>query len=282
MTDLSAYLRLMRLDKPIGIFLLLWPTLWALWIASAGIPSFKLLTVFVLGTVLMRSAGCVLNDIADRKFDGRVLRTQQRPLVTGEISVKQAYGLSIGRSLLAFILVLQLNALAILLSLPALALAISYPYCKRFFAFPQAYLGIAFGFGIPMAFAALQGEVPTSAWLILLANVFWALAYDSAYAMVDKPYDLKIGIRSSVITAGRHDTSMIMICYGLFLAIMWGVGCWLAMQKIYFISLLLSAGLAIYHYRLLKTRQPQLCFNVFLQNNWLGLIIFVGIVLNYL
>lgn len=279
--NLDAYLRLMRLDKPIGIFLLLWPTLWALWIASNGIPNSKLLCIFILGTVLMRSAGCVLNDIADRKFDGSVLRTKHRPLVTGELKVKQAYALSIVLSLIAFLLVLQLNTTAILLSIPALGLAVSYPYFKRFFPFPQAYLGIAFGFGIPMAFAAVNAQVPNIAWLMLLANICWALAYDSAYAMVDKPYDLKIGIHSSAISFGRHEVAMIMLCYALFLSLMLWLGCLLQMHAIYFIALILAAGLSIYHYSLIRTRQPDLCFKAFLHNNWLGLIIFVGIVLNY-
>ncbi len=281
-SNFKAYIRLIRLDKPIGIFLLLWPTLWGLWIASEGVPSIKLLFIFILGTVFMRSAGCALNDIADRRFDGSVIRTKNRPIVTGEISVKQAYIVSIVLSLLSFILVLQLNTLSILLSIPALCLAISYPYFKRFFPFPQAYLGIAFGFGIPMGFAAVTGEVAGVAWLMLLANLFWAIAYDSAYAMVDKAYDMKIGIHSSAISFGRFDVAMIMLSYGLFLGLMFCLGWLLDMRQVYFACLIVASVLSIYHYSLIKTRHVELCFKAFLHNNWLGLIIFLGVVLNFI
>jgi len=210
MRKLNAYFRLMRLDKPIGILLLLWPTLWALWLASNGWPDNRLLFIFIVGTVLMRSAGCVMNDVADRHFDGHVARTDKRPLVAGEVSVKEALLLATLLSLVAFGLVLTLNALTIALSFAALFLAASYPFTKRFFALPQAYLGIAFGFGIPMAFAAVQGWVPQQAWLMLVANIAWSLAYDTEYAMVDRPDDLKIGIRSSAITFGKYDVALIM------------------------------------------------------------------------
>ena len=224
MAQLNAYVRLMRLDKPIGILLLLWPTLSALWIASGGFPDAKILTIFVLGTILMRSAGCVMNDLADRNFDGHVARTHQRPLVAGEVSIRQALLLAACLSLVSFGLVRLLNGLTIALSFIALFLAASYPFTKRFFALPQAYLGIAFGFGIPMAFTAVQESTPQVAWLMLLANICWSLAYDTEYAMVDRPHDLKIGIRSSAITFGRFDVLMVMFFYMVMLGLMAYVG----------------------------------------------------------
>ncbi|MCB1945171.1 MAG: 4-hydroxybenzoate octaprenyltransferase, partial [Thauera sp.] len=199
---LPHYARLMRIDKPIGTLLLLWPTLWALWIAAEGWPPLYILAIFIAGTFLMRSAGCVINDYADRDFDGHVERTRNRPLATGVVSPGEALALAAVLSAAAFVLVLPLNTLTILLSVPALLLAGSYPFTKRFFAIPQAYLGIAFGFGIPMAFAAVTGTVPATGWLMLLANIFWAVAYDTEYAMVDRPDDLKIGIKTSAITFG--------------------------------------------------------------------------------
>jgi 4-hydroxybenzoate polyprenyltransferase len=282
MSQLNAYFRLMRLDKPIGILLLLWPTLWALWIASAGFPDVKILTVFMLGTALMRSAGCVMNDLADRNFDGHVTRTHKRPLVAGEVSVKQALLLAALLSLISFGLVLFLNGLSIALSFAALFLAASYPFTKRFFALPQAYLGIAFGFGIPMAFAALQGAVPILAWLMLLANVAWSLAYDTEYAMVDRPDDLKIGIRSSAITFGRFDVLIVMFFYMLMLGLLAYVGLLLQLGLIYYLGLVGASLVVCYHYTLIKTRQPESCFKAFLHNNWVGALIFGGIFLNYL
>lgn len=278
--SLSPYIRLMRLDKPIGIFLLLWPTLWALLLASGGWPSAKFVSIFVLGTVLMRSAGCVLNDIADRHFDGAVQRTKDRPLVNQQVTLFKAYVLAAILSVIAFLLVLQLNRLAILLAFPALFLAISYPYLKRFFGYPQAYLGIAFGFGIPMAFAAVQNQIPTLAWWMLLANIFWALAYDSAYAMVDRADDLKIGIRSSAISFGRFDVALIMLCYALFILIMAWVGYIAKLNGYYFTGLVAAALVCVYHYQLIKTRQPQACFKAFLHNNWLGFMVFLAILLS--
>ena len=278
---LEAYKRLMRMDKPIGTFLLLWPTLWALWLASAGHPDWTVVAIFTLGTFLMRSAGCVINDIADRNFDGHVERTHLRPLVSGEVSVKEALTLAAGLSLLAFGLVLTLNGLTILLSLPALLLAITYPYTKRFFAFPQAYLGIAFGFGIPMAFAAVQSAVPSEAWLMLLANVCWSLAYDTEYAMVDRKDDLRIGIRSTAITFGRLDVAWIMGFYMLMLALMGYVGHVLNVAWPYYFGLMSALGVVFYHYQLIKNREEAKCFKAFLHNNWLGAILFFGILINY-
>lgn len=277
---LDAYERLMRLDKPIGILLLLWPTLWALWLAGQGQPDWRIVWIFILGTVLMRSAGCVMNDLADRNFDGQVARTQNRPLARGEVGVKEALLLAAVLSLLAFGLVLFLNRLTVCLSLAALTLAASYPFTKRFFAIPQAYLGIAFGFGIPMAYAALTNAVPAIVWLILLANIFWAIAYDTEYAMVDRDDDLKIGIRSSAILFGRHDVHIIMGCYGLMLALLSIVGVMLNLGWPYYLGLLIAAVIAAYHYLLIRYRSREGCFKAFLHNNWLGAAIFAGILLN--
>mgnify|MGYP003575121357 CR=1 FL=1 len=274
---LNAYVRLTRLDKPIGILLLLWPTLWALWLAGDGYPGGLALTVFIAGTVLMRSAGCVMNDLADRNFDGHVARTKQRPLVSGDASVKEAILLAASLSLLAFGLVLLLPMLVVMLSFPALFLAASYPLTKRFLAIPQAYLGIAFGFGIPMAFAAVQGAIPLEAWVMLLANVFWAMAYDTEYAMVDREDDLKIGIRSSAIFFGRWDVMAIMLCYAMFLGLMAWVGFSLQQRWPYFAGLGLAAMMAIYHYRLIRQRERGPCFHAFLHNNWLGAVVFAGV-----
>ena len=282
MRRFNPYLRLMRLDKPIGILLLLWPTLWALWLASSGLPNLKILLIFVLGTVLMRSAGCVMNDLADRNFDGHVRRTHQRPLVAGEVSIKQALVLAALLSVVSFALVLFLNGLAITLSFIGLFLAASYPLTKRFFALPQAYLGIAFGFGIPMAFAAVQGSVPKLAWWMLLANISWSLAYDTEYAMVDRPDDLKIGIRSSAITFGRFDVWMVIFFYAAMLAVMSYIGVILGLNQVYYLGLTAAALVACYHYMLIKNRQPDRCFKAFLHNNWLGALIFAGIFFNYL
>ena len=277
---LNAYYRLTRLDKPIGILLLLWPTLWGIWLASPGWPDGLVLFVFIAGTVLMRSAGCVMNDLADRNFDGHVERTKQRPLVTGEVGAREALLLAAGLSLAAFGLVLQLNALTVALSFPALFLAASYPLTKRFLSIPQAYLGIAFGFGIPMAFAAITGQLPLEAWILLLANVFWAIAYDTEYAMVDRNDDLKIGIRSSAIFFGRLDVVAVMACYAIFLGLMGWIGMRLQLSWPYFAGLLAAAGIALYHYMLIRTRERQPCFRAFLHNNWLGGVVFAGVFLS--
>lgn len=276
-TKLNAYERLMRLDKPIGILLLLWPTLWALWIAGEGRPYWPVVCIFVTGTILMRSAGCVVNDVADRNLDGQVERTRQRPLATGEVSVKEALLLAGALALTAFLFVLFLNRLTILLSLAALFLAVSYPYTKRFFAMPQAYLGIAFGFGIPMAFAALTAAVPTVAWLLLVANIFWAIAYDTEYAMVDREDDRKLGIRSSALFFGRWDVAAIMACYLIMLGMLALAGYLLALAWPYYAGLAAALGLAIYHYTLIRRRERASCFRAFLHNSWLGASIFAGV-----
>ena len=245
---LDAYERLMRLDKPIGILLLLWPTLWALWLASHGMPDWITLLIFIAGTVLMRSAGCVMNDIADRKYDGLVERTKNRPLATGEVTVKEAYLLAAGLALLAFGLVLQFNQKTILLSFAALFLAFTYPFTKRFLAIPQAYLGVAFGFGIPMAFAAVNDYIPPLTWLLLAANVFWAIAYDTQYAMVDRDDDMKIGIQSSAIFFGKYDVIAVMICYAIMLGLLAYVGQFMGFNMFYYIGLTAALLLACRRY----------------------------------
>jgi len=277
---LDAYERLMRLDKPIGILLLLWPMLWALWLAGNGHPNWIVVCIFVMGTILMRSAGCVMNDIADRDFDGQVQRTSLRPLATKEVSVKEALILAGVLSLSAFLFVLFLNKLTILLSFAALFLAVSYPFTKRFFAIPQAYLGIAFGFGIPMAYAALTGTVPLVAWLMLVANIFWSIAYDTEYAMVDREDDLKIGIKSSAILFGRYDVVAIMLCYAAMLFILTYIGMTLTLNWPYYIGLLGAIAISIYHYFLIRHRERASCFKAFLHNNWLGAVILLGLVAN--
>jgi 4-hydroxybenzoate polyprenyltransferase len=279
---LALYERLMRLDKPIGILLLLWPTLWALWIAGGGRPDAMVVWIFVLGTVLMRSAGCVMNDYADRHFDPHVERTRARPLAAGLVSSKEALVLAAVLVMLSFLLILSLNRLTLLLSVAALFLAASYPYTKRFFAIPQAYLGIAFGFGIPMAFAALTDSVPALAWWLLAANVFWAMAYDTEYALVDRDDDLKIGIKTSAITFGRFDVAAVMLCYAVTLAILAGIGTELRFGLAYFSGLALAAGIAVYHYTLIRDRNRTRCFKAFLHNNWFGAAVFAGLALDYL
>lgn len=276
---LKLYAQLTRLDKPIGILLLLWPTLWGLWLAARGVPPLKELIIFIAGTVLMRSAGCAINDYADRDFDKHVERTANRPLTSGKISGKEAVMVAVVLALLAGGLALMLNATAIQLACVAAVLAGSYPLFKRFFAIPQAYLGIAFGFGIPMAFAAIRGEVPALAWWLLIANVFWTIAYDTEYAMVDKPDDLKIGIKTSAITFGDHDVLAVMLCYAVFILIMAGVGVVEGLAWPYFIGLAIAIGIALYHYTLIKDRDRPRCFKAFLHNHWLGLTVFVGTVL---
>ncbi|MDB5800068.1 MAG: 4-hydroxybenzoate polyprenyltransferase [Rhodocyclales bacterium] len=281
-TRLDAYEKLMRLDKPIGILLLLWPTLWGLWAASGGMPTFLVLWIFVLGTVLMRSAGCVINDWADRDFDGEVARTRGRPLVTGLVKPKEALLLAAVLAICAFLLILPLHKLVWAMSIPAALLAASYPFTKRFLAVPQAYLGVAFGFGIPMAFAAFDYSVPAVAWLMLLANVFWAVAYDTEYAMVDRADDLRIGIRTSAITFGRYDVFAVMLCYAIALGILALVGVMLGRGPIYYGGLAIAAAIAAYHYTLIRNRDPQQCFKAFLHNNWLGAAVFAGLALDYL
>jgi 4-hydroxybenzoate polyprenyltransferase len=279
---LDLYERLMRLDKPIGILLLLWPTLWALWLSALGWPNWMVLWVFVLGAVLMRSAGCVINDYADRDFDKHVERTKERPLTAGKVSTKEALALFAGLSLFAFVLVLMLGKLLVIwLSVPALFLAASYPFTKRFLAIPQAYLGIAFGFGIPMAYAAHLGAVPAEAWWLLLANVFWAVAYDTEYAMVDREDDLKIGIKTSAITFGRFDVAAVMGCYGITLAIIGWIGWSLHLGFAFYAGLLVAAGIMGVHFTWIRGRERMACFKAFLHNNWVGAAIFAGIALDF-
>ena len=249
---LDAYEKLVRLDKPIGILLLLWPTLWALWIASFGKPPLGVLWIFVLGTVVMRSAGCAMNDFADRRFDAEVERTRARPLAAGLIRPWEA-----------------------------LAIAVAYPFTKRFFWMPQAFLGLAFGFGIPMAYAAVQGQVPPVAWALLAANVFWTIAYDTEYAMVDREDDRRIGLRTAAILFGRFDVAAVMACYAAFIAAMAAIGAWQRYGIPYYAGLVVAACLAAYHYVLIRGRTREGCFKAFLHNNWVGAAVFAGIVLDH-
>ncbi|MCX7176258.1 MAG: 4-hydroxybenzoate octaprenyltransferase [Proteobacteria bacterium] len=279
---LDAYERLMRLDKPIGTLLLLWPTMWALWIAADGKPRFLLVWIFALGTLLMRSAGVVMNDYADRNFDAHVKRTENRPLATGEVSVREAMILAALLCGSAFMLILPLNKLVWLLSVAALFLAASYPFTKRFLSIPQAYLGVAFGFGIPMTFAAQLHTVPMLAWVILLANIFWAIAYDTCYAMVDRDDDLKIGIKTSAITFGRFDVTAVMLSYAATLAILAWVG-WSVHRGVYFYAgLAVAGGMMLRHYFWIRGRERMPCFRAFMDNNWVGAAIFAGIFVDYL
>lgn len=282
MHRLRLYFQLVRLDKPIGILLLLWPTLWALWMASDGKPDWTLVAIFTLGTVLMRSAGCAVNDYADRDFDKHVQRTVDRPITSGKIRPREALYVAAALSLLAFVLIIPLNTLTRQLSVAAVFVAASYPYFKRFFAIPQAYLGIAFGFGIPMAFAAVQNTVPAAAWWLLLANVFWSVAYDTEYAMVDREDDLKIGMKTSAITFGRFDVAAIMICYAITLGLNFIVGWQLGLRWWFAAGMLIAVGCTLYHYTLIRTRERAACFAAFRHNNWLGGAIFGGVALDYL
>ena len=275
------YERLMRLDKPIGTLLLLWPTLWAVWIAAFGRPHWATVWIFALGTLLMRSAGCVVNDVWDAGYDARVKRTRDRPVATGEVSRREALLLGATLALMAFALVLHFNPFTIVLSFVALALAVTYPLTKRFLLLPQAYLGIAFGFGIPMAFAAQVDELPATAWWLLAANVLWAVAYDTEYAMVDRDDDLQIGIRTSAIAFGRYDVAATMACYGGMLAILAWVGVYEKLAWPYYAGLAIAAVLMGYHYTLIRGRTREGCFKAFLHNNWVGAAIFAGIAAAY-
>jgi 4-hydroxybenzoate polyprenyltransferase len=277
---LDAYEKLIRLDRPIGILLLLWPTLWGLWLARGGVPRPLVLWLFVLGTVVMRSAGCALNDFADRRFDAQVERTRDRPLAAGTIRPWEALAVAAVLALAAFAIVLRFNALTIWLSVVALAVAIVYPFLKRSFWMPQAWLGIAFGFGIPMAFAAQRGDVPPLAWALVAANVFWTIAYDTEYAMVDRDDDARLGMKTSAILFGRHDVLAVMGCYMAFLLAMGAIGLWQRYGFFYFAGLAVAAGLALYHHRLIRGRTREGCFKAFLHNNWIGAAVFAGIVLD--
>lgn len=281
MNRLKLYFHLVRLDKPIGTLLLLWPTMIALWLASDGYPDWKLIVIFTLGTFLMRSAGCAVNDYADRDFDLHVKRTVDRPITSGKIRPREALMVALVLVLLAFTLIQPLNTLTKQLSIAAVIIAATYPYFKRFFAIPQAYLGIAFGFGIPMGFAAIQNSVPMAAWLLLVANVFWAIAYDTEYAMVDRDDDLKIGMKTSAITFGRFDVAAVMLCYAITLALIFIVGWQYGLRLWFGLGILLAAGCALYHYTLIRTRSREGCFTAFRHNNWLGAALFAGVVLDY-
>lgn len=278
----NAYERLLRLDKPVGGLLLLWPTLWAVWIAARGNPSPDIVLIFITGTVLMRSAGCAINDWADRDFDGRVARTRDRPLAAGEIAPREALLLAAGLAAIAFGLVLFLNLFAILLSIAALAIAAAYPFGKRFVPLPQLGLSIAFSCGIPLAFAAIRDQLPWECWALFAANACYAFAYDTEYAMVDRDDDLKVGIHTSAITLGRFDVAAVMASYALMAAILAWTGLELRLAWPFFAGLALAAAMMIYHYTLIRGRSREGCFKAFRQSNWVGLVIFAGIVLSYL
>jgi len=278
---LDAYERLIRLDKPIGTLLLLWPTLTALWIATDGAPSLAVVGIFILGTLLMRSAGCAMNDYADRNFDAFVERTKNRPLARGEIRPWEALVLAAALALAAFLLIVRFNRFTILLSIPALLIAIVYPFFKRFFALPQAFLGIAFSFGIPMAFAAVYGIVPANGWWLFGANFFWVFAYDTEYAMVDREDDERLGLRTSAIAFGRFDVLAVMACYAAYLALLVNVGRMQGLGSFFYAGVLVATLLALWHYVLIRKRERIACFRAFLGNHWLGLAIFAGTLADY-
>ena len=278
-SKLAQYLDLIRWSRPAGWLVLLWPTLSALWLAAGGFPGWHLLIVFVAGTILMRSAGCCVNDVADREFDRHVKRTARRPVTTGEVSVREALALGAVLALIAFALVLTTHATAIALSFPALAIAIAYPFAKRVVSMPQAVLGVAFSFGIPMAYAAVQGAVPIEAWVLLLGNGFWVLAYDTEYAMVDRDDDLKIGMKTSAITLGRWDVPAVMGFYAVYLVVWLWVAAARAPSSILYVAFAAAAAQAAWHYTLIRDRTREGCFVAFSQNHWLGATVFAGIAL---
>ena len=281
-TRLGDYARLMRLDKPIGIFLLLWPTLWALLIASEGHPDQKILVIFVLGVILMRSAGCVINDYADRDFDRHVSRTQNRPLTSGRVTTREAKFLFLGLCLLAFLLVLQLNSLTMLLSIAGVLLAAIYPFMKRVTHLPQVFLGTAFGWSVPMAFAAQTGAVPQIAWLMFLTTLLWATAYDTLYAMVDREDDLALGIKSTAILFGDSDRQIVGLIQVMVLLCLLMIGRQAEMGGIYYLGVLLAGVLVVYQQYLIRFRTREGCFQAFLNNNWFGMVIFLGILFDYM
>ena len=276
---LQAYAYLIRLDKPIGTLLLLWPTLWALWLASSGMPDLSILFIFVMGTFLMRSAGCAINDYADRDFDRYVQRTKDRPVTSGKISGKEAVAVALALALIAFLLIQPLNIFTKQLSVLALLVAFIYPFTKRFFAIPQAILGIAFGFGIPMAYAAVLNFIPLEAWVLFVGNIFWAIAYDTAYAMVDREDDLRLGLRTSAITFGKYDVLAIGVCYGILLMTQLWVAYLADLSNYFLVGWIMALACAIYHMQLVSTRKRDECFLAFRHNNWLGGFLFLGIVL---
>lgn len=281
LATLHDYARLTRLDKPIGIWLLLWPTLWALWIAGRGNPDGRLFIIFVAGTVLMRSAGCAINDYADRSFDPKVERTRDRPLAAGRISPVEALLLFAALSLAALTLVLQLNRMTLLLAVAGAALALSYPFVKRFLSVPQLYLGVTFGWGIPMAFSAQLGRLPRVAWLLLVANTLWVTVYDTMYAMVDRNDDVKIGVRSTAILFGDSDRHILAVLQALTLLSLYLVGGMLRMSPWYYAGLIAGALFFVHHLWLIRAREREACFQAFLSNHYFGLCVFLGIALNY-
>jgi 4-hydroxybenzoate polyprenyltransferase len=278
----GLYLDLIRWNRPAGWLLLLWPSLAALWIAADGFPGWHLLVVFTLGTILMRSAGCCVNDVADRDFDRHVKRTAQRPVTSGAVSVREALVVGAVLALLAFGLVLTTNTATIAWSFAALAITLAYPFAKRYVSMPQAVLGVAFSFGIPMAFAAVQSRVPLLAWVLLLGNLFWVIAYDTEYAMVDRDDDLKIGMKTSAVTLGRFDVAGVMLSYLVFLSIWAAVLMGRAQPAIYLIAIVVALGQALWHGWLIRKREREACFKAFRLNHWLGFTVFAGIALSYL
>ena len=279
---LRQYALLMRLDRPIGSLLLLWPALWALWLAGEGHPRPLVVAVFVLGVVLMRSAGCVVNDYADRNFDPHVARTRQRPLAARRVTNREALTLFMVLCLLAFSLVLLMNRLTVMLSVGGVVLAVIYPFMKRYTNLPQVVLGMAFGWAVPMAYAAQIGEVPKVAWLLFIATVLWDTAYDTMYAMVDRADDLRIGVKSTAILFGEADRHLIALIQGLFFVVMIIIGGQLQLGIFYYAGLVMAMALAVYQLLLIHRRDPEECFKAFLNNNWFGMVIFAGIVMQYL
>ncbi len=277
-----GYLTLIRFNRPIGSLLLLWPTLWALWLAAEGVPDLKLLVIFIIGTFLMRSAGCAINDYADRNIDGHVKRTTQRPIPSGRVSPKEALLVAAGLSVLSFLLVLLTNRLTVLLSFGALALAACYPFMKRYTHLPQVVLGAAFSWSIPMAFAAQQNQLPETLWLIYIAAVLWTIVYDTFYAMVDRDDDLKIGVKSTAILFGEDDRTITAILQASVIGILMMIGSRFELGYPYYVSLSIAAGFFVYQQRLIRHRDRDQCFTAFLNNNWVGLVIFCGIVVDYL
>jgi len=278
---LREYALLMRLHRPIGSLLLLWPTLWALWVAAQGRPDPRVLAVFVLGVLLMRSAGCVMNDYADREFDPHVERTRDRPLAAGRVSPKEALVLFVVLCLIAFALVLTMNWLTVMLSFAGAYLAATYPFIKRFTSLPQFYLGAAFGWSIPMAFAAQTGGVPTLAWILFVANIFWSVAYDTAYAMVDREDDLKVGVKSTAILFGAYDRLMVGLSHAMTLGLLAFTGFIAGLGMLYYAGLAVAAGFAMYQQYLIRDRTSDGCFRAFLNNNWFGAAVFAGLLMNY-
>ncbi|MCU0951773.1 MAG: 4-hydroxybenzoate octaprenyltransferase [Burkholderiaceae bacterium] len=278
---LSLYARLTRIDKPVGTLLLLWPTLAALWVASGGLPSALHLAIFVAGTFLMRSAGCAVNDVADRDFDGHVKRTAERVVASGQVTPAEALGVATALTLAAALLLLPLNLLSFTLAVIGVLVASTYPLFKRFFPLPQAYLAIAFSFGIPMAFAAVQGQVPPIGWWLFAANLFWVVAYDTEYAMVDRDDDLRIGVRSSAILFGRADVAAVMACYGLFFSLLLVVGVQMRAAWPYYLGWAVAVAFSLYHFTLIRTRERERCFRAFRHNQWVGFAVLAGIVASY-